>query len=469
MTTPHRHEYTEQYVHKKEVPLNLPYRLVFIFISTIVLVSLTGMVPRHVDPPTKQKTVIQSPETPGEPTTPSLHTPPKKRYCGIVMDGYGLKTGVVKPGQTLIHLLNPHGISKGDIFKAAKTAKTVFDVRRIRAGNSYSLIYDPDNNERIKYFIYYPSFEKYVVFALDNPIQVYTGKKKVETKTRTISGTITSNLWNAATQSGMSQDLIYAMGDIFASTVDFRHFHRGDKFMVTFEERFIQDKCIGTGKIKAVQLSSGGQTFQAFAFEDNGVTGFYDEEGKSLEKSFLKCPLKYSRISSKFSNRRLHPIKQKYIAHPGIDYAAPRGTPVRSVGDGIITFMGYSKSAGNYIKVKHASFGTSEYMHLSKFCARLKKNQKVKKGQVIGYVGSTGYATGPHLDLRFKKNGKYVDYSKMNLPTGNALENSNKELFLQQVAVIKQLWDHETRITLNLSEKDKDMETNAQPIETTTN
>ncbi len=430
---------------------------------------MTGMVPRQADHPASKQSISRSSTPRGALPAPSLHPTPKKKYCGIAMDGYDLKTGVVKPGQTLTQLLNPHGISKTYIFKAAKTAETVFDVRRIKAGNSYALIYDPDNNDRIKYFIYYPSLENYVVFALDTPIQVYKGRKKVEIKTRTICGTITSNLWNSATQSGMTQDLIYAMGDIFASTVDFRHFHKGDQFMVTFEERFIQGKCIGTGNIKAVRLTCCNQTFQAFAFEDNGVTGFYDEEGNSLEKSFLKCPLKYSRISSKFSNRRLHPIKQKYISHPGIDYAAPRGTPVRSLGDGIITFMGYSKSAGNYIKVRHAGFGTSEYMHLSKFYARLQKNQKVKKGQVIGYVGSTGYATGPHLDLRFKKNGRYVDYSKMDLPTGNALEKSNKEDFLRQVAMIKEVWDHETRISLNLPEQEINLETEMQPIVITTN
>jgi len=287
--------------------------------------------------------------------------------------------------------------------------------------------------------------------------------------TRTICAAITNNLWTSASQSGMPQDLIYALGDIFASTVDFRHFNKGDQFMVTFEERFIQDKYVGTGKIKAAQIICCNKTFQAFAFENNGVTGFYDEAGNSLEKSFLKCPLKYSRISSKFTNRRLHPIKQKYIAHPGIDYAAPRGTPVRSVGDGIITFMGYAKSAGNYIKIRHAGFGTSEYMHLSKFHARLKKNQKVKKGQIIGYVGSTGYATGPHLDLRFKKNGRYVDYSKMDLPTGNALEKSNKKIFMKQVAMIKKTWDHENRLTLNLPEPDKDMEIDTQPVARTIN
>ena len=455
--------------------MNISYRLWFLFISLILCILITGMVPQPLTSPAEtqpsiqiQNTQTQIKNTPAPPkdVSPGLHNTPIKRYCGIVMDGYGLKTGVVKPGHTLTHLLNPHGVTNSIIFKAAKTAKTVFDVRRIKAGNSYNLIYDPNNNNQIKYFIYYPNLENYVVFALDNPIQVYTGQKKVEIKTKTICGTITNNLWNSASQSGMTRDLIYALGDIFASTVDFRHFHKGDQFMVTFEERFIQGKCIGIGKIKAARLTCCDQSFQAFAFENNGVMEFYDEMGNSLEKSFLKCPLKYSRISSKFTNKRLHPITHKYIAHPGIDYAAPRGTPVRCVGDGIITFMGYSKTAGNYIKIKHAGFGISEYMHLSKFHARLKKNQKIKKGQTIGYVGSTGYATGPHLDLRFKKNGKYVDYSKMKLPSGKPLEKSNKTVFLKQVAEIKQIWDDETRITMNLPEKEKNIDVQTINIKT---
>ena len=150
------------------------------------------------------------------------------------------------------------------------------------------------------------------------------------------------------------------------------------------------------------------------------------------------------------------------MPHPGIDYAAPKGTPIRSVGDGTVIFMGYCKSAGNYIKISHASVGVSQYMHMSKFNARIKKNQRVKKGQIIGYVGSTGYATGPHLDLRFKKNGKYVDYSKMNLPTGKSLAKIHKEIFLKQVATIKQQWEDAPRLSLNIPAKSPDIVSNTE-------
>jgi len=421
------------------------------------------MVPQQTEPLVESQTTLQSKNTPDKVTQhttslpASLQPSPGKRYCGISMDGYRLKTGVVKSGQTLAHLLNPHGISNAAIFQAAKISKPVFDVRRIKAGNAYSLISSPKDDNQIKYFIYEQTSTSYVVFAFDKPIQVYTGEKKVDIKTRTLSGTITSNLWNAARDSGMSQDLIYALGDIFASTMDFRRLHKGDEFRITFEEKFVDNKCVGMGHIKAAQLTCCNQTFQAFGYETNGLFSYYDERGNSLEKSFLKCPLKYSRISSKFTTRRLHPIKQKYMSHPGIDYAAPRGTPVRSVGDGTIIFKGYCKSAGNYIKIKHTGVGISEYMHLSKFNARIKKNQTVKKGQIIGYVGSTGYATGPHLDLRFKKNGKYVDYSKMNLPTGKSLVNPHKEMFLKQVATIKQQWEDAPRVSLNIPAKSPDI------------
>ncbi len=428
------------------------------------------MVPQQTEQLVESQTALQSKDTPNKVPqhvtslpTPLQH-PSEKRYCGIAMDGYRLKTCVVKSGQTLAHLLNPHGISNAAIFQAAKTSKPVFDVRRIKAGNTYSLISSPGEDNKIKYFIYDQTSTNYVVFAFDKPIQVYTGKKEIHIKTRTLSGTITSNLWNTARDSGMSQDLIYALGDIFASTMDFRHLHQGDEFMITFEEQFVQNKCVGIGKIKAAQLTCCNKIFQAFGYEENGRVSYYDEQGNSLEKSFLKCPLKYSRISSKFTTRRLHPIKQKYMPHPGIDYAAPRGTPIRSVGDGTIIFMGYSKSAGNYIKINHASVGISEYMHLSKFNARIKKNQKVKKGQIIGYVGSTGYATGPHLDLRFKKNGRYVDYSKMNLPTGKSLAPPHKEIFLKQVSTIKQQWEDAPRLSLHIPAKKPDIKTNPKKI-----
>ncbi|WP_212637898.1 peptidoglycan DD-metalloendopeptidase family protein [Desulfocicer vacuolatum] len=409
----------------------------------------------------EKQTSLQSTDVPdngSQPLTSLASTPPrKKQYCGISMEGLSFKTGVVQSGQTLAHLLNPHGISNAAIFQAAKTSKPVFDVRRIKAGNTYSLISSPEEEGRVKYFIYNQSAINYVVFDFGNPIQVYKGKKQVEIKTRTLSGTITSSLWNAARDSGMSQELLYALGDIFASTMDFRHLHKGDEFMITFEEKFVSNKCVATGRIKAARLTCCNKIFQAFGYEVNDRINYYDEQGNSLEKSFLKSPLKYSRISSKFSKRRLHPIKQKYMPHPGIDYAAPRGTPVRSVGDGIVIFKGYSKGAGNYIKINHAGVGVSEYMHLSKFHVRIRKNQKVEKGQIIGYVGSTGYATGPHLDLRFKKNGKYVDYTKMNLPSGKSLANPHKEIFLKQVAGIKQQWEDTPRLSLNHGTKTLDV------------
>jgi murein DD-endopeptidase MepM/ murein hydrolase activator NlpD len=462
--------------YNKGAYLSLSYRLVFLFISAISFTFLISMVSHQPPPFVENQSALQPEESLTKDTLPSkiLKTPlapPQAKarlYYGIAMDTHGVKTGVVQPGQTLAHLLNPHGIPKAVIFQAAKKSKPVFDVRRIKAGNTYSLIYTPGDDDRIRYFIYDKTPTNYVVFAFDNPIQVYAGKKEIEIKIRTFSGTITSNLWNAARDSGMSQDLIYALGDIFSSTMDFRHLHKGDRFMITFEEQFVQNKCVGIGKINAAQLTCCDQTFQAFGYEVNGLVSYYDEKGNSLEKSFLKSPLKYSRISSKFTTRRLHPIKQKYLPHPGIDYAAPRGTPVKSVGDGTVIFMGYSKSAGTYIKIKHSSVGTSEYMHLSKFHARIKKNQTVKKGQIIGYVGSTGYATGPHLDLRFKKNGRYVDYSKMNLPTGKSLAKPHKEIFLKQVATIKQQWEDAPRLSLNLPAKEPDVTSNTQKITTTT-
>ena len=439
--------------------MNISYRGALLFMSSIIFLFLISVAPLENCLSAEQQPALQS-ENPAENRSLVLKTahsplpPSTELFCGIAINDYKVKTGVVKPGQTLAHLLNPHGISKALVFQTAKKAEPVFDVRRIKAGNHYSLIYDPKDNDRIKYFIYHQNFKDYVVFAFKTPVHVYAGEKKVITKPETLSGTIATNLWNSARDAGMNQGLIYALGDIFGSSLDFRNLHKGDQFMITFEEEFVQNQYIGMGKIIAAQITCHEKTFHAFRYDVNGETGYYDEKGNSLEKSFLKCPLKYSRITSKFTPRRLHPITQKYIAHPGIDFAAPRGTPVRSVGDGTVIFKGYCKSAGNYIKISHNSFGISEYLHLSKFHAGIKKNQRVKKGQVIGYVGSTGYATGPHLDLRFKKNGKYVDYTKINLPSGKSLEKDHKASFLKQVALIKQQWNNDIQISLNHHEKE---------------
>jgi len=219
------------------------------------------------------------------------------------------------------------------------------------------------------------------------------------------------------------------LSEIYAWTVDFFGLDEGDKFKVIYEKQYVDSIPIGIGEIYAVSFNHKGEELFAFEFEQNGVKSFFDKDGKSLRRQFLKAPLKFSRISSGFSKSRMHPILKIRRPHSGVDYAAPRGTPINTIGDGTIIKKGYTKGAGYYIKVKHNSVYTSGYNHLSRYPKGIKVGQRVTQGDVIGYVGSTGYATGPHLDFRVWKNGQAINPLKIKAPPVEPILDDNLSTF----------------------------------------
>ncbi len=273
--------------------------------------------------------------------------------------------------------------------------------------------------------------------------------KDADVRIRQVSGVVRHSLHKTAAKMGLNKKLTNQLSSIFRNTSALSNLNKGDLIQVAYQEKSVNGKRVKTGVITAAIVTSKNKSYHAYRFSYNGKHGYYDENGNSLESSFLKAPLKYREISSGFSTRRFHPIKQIYQPHPGIDYAAPTGTPVKSVGDGVVIFKGYAHSAGNYMKIEHPGIGVSEYMHLSKFHSSIKVNKKVSKGDVIGYVGSTGYATGPHLDLRFMVNNKYVDYRKLKLPHGEALPKKFRNMFFQHVAMVNKQWNRTARRELS--------------------
>ncbi|MBF0303084.1 MAG: peptidoglycan DD-metalloendopeptidase family protein [Desulfamplus sp.] len=268
---------------------------------------------------------------------------------------------------------------------------------------------------------------------------------------RQVSGVVKSSLHKTAVKMGLNKKLTNQLISIFRNTSALPNIRKGDLVQVAYQEKHVNGKRVKTGVITAAIITSKNKSYHAYRFAYNGKHGYYDENGNSLESSFLKVPLKYREISSGFSGRRLHPIKHIFQPHNGIDYSAPKGTPIKSVGDGIVIFKGYEYSAGNYIKIKHASTGISEYMHLSKFHKSMTVNTKVSKGDVIGYVGDTGYATGPHLHLGFIVNNRYVDYSKLKLPHGEPLPKQFRNMFFQHVAMINKQWNRTARRELSFN------------------
>ncbi|MBF0240997.1 MAG: peptidoglycan DD-metalloendopeptidase family protein [Desulfamplus sp.] len=278
-----------------------------------------------------------------------------------------------------------------------------------------------------------------------NNIDTATKINTSNVKIRQVSGIVKGSIHKTTTKMGLNKKLVNQLGSIFKNTPAISNLQQGDLIQVAYQEKYENGKRVKTGVITAAIITSKKRSYHAYRFTYNGKNGYYDEKGNSLSAAFLKAPLKYREISSGFSTRRFHPIKQIYQPHPGIDYAAPKGTPVQSVGDGIVVFKGYADSAGNYLKIKHPGVGVSEYMHLSKFHSSIKVNKRVSKGDIIGYVGATGYATGPHLDLRFMVNNRYVDYRKFKLPQGEQLPKKFRNLFFQHVAMVNKQWDKTRR------------------------
>ena len=247
-----------------------------------------------------------------------------------------------------------------------------------------------------------------------------------------MEGTITSSLWNTLVNAGAPILLALKLSDIYAWQIDFFDVKEGDSFRMIYDAAYIDDTTyVEIASIESAVFTHQGKKFRAIPFEQDSIKEYFDEEGNSLRKAFLKSPLDYYRISSKFSNARFHPILKRYRAHHGVDYAAPTGTPVKSIGDGVVIERAYQGGgAGNYLKVKHNAVYTTTYMHLSKFGSGIEKGSRVKQGQVIGYVGSTGLSTGPHLDFRVHKNNQPINPLTMEAPPSLPVKPELRDSFI---------------------------------------
>lgn len=350
---------------------------------------------------------------------------------GLPVDSFHVEEGVVKRNENLSDLLVKRGVSYQKIDRIARNSKPVFDVRKIKVGNEYSIFYSSDSLRIPQYFIYETDAVGYVVYELNSDsLAVQLGEKEVISERKMASGEISSSLWNAMKESDLNPVLAIELSEIYAWTIDFFGIQKGDRFKVIYDEQYVDGKSIGVGKVYAAQFQHSGEDYFAFRFDQDGREDFFDDKGNSLRKAFLKAPLKFSRISSRFSNSRLHPVLRIRRPHHGIDYAASTGTPVFTIGDGKVIAKGYQKrGGGNYLKIKHNSVYTTVYMHLSRFAKGISSGVRVKQGQVIGYVGATGLATGPHLDFRVYKNGTPVDPLKVKAPPVEPVKDENKLRF----------------------------------------
>lgn len=348
----------------------------------------------------------------GEDLIITVHEP--KLLYGLPADSFHIEESTVTTNQNLSDILISRGVSAQSIDQIAKNSVAVFDVRKMKAGNRYTVFYSKDAARSPLYLAYDNNGVDYYLYSLTGSLKVLAGKHAVISKRQTVSGVINSSLWNAMKESHISPLLAVELSDIYAWTIDFFAIQKGDQFTVIYDEDFVGGESIGLGKIYSASFIQGGTTFYAIRFTQEDGDNFFDEKGNSLRKSFLKAPLKFSRISSRFSNSRMHPVLRIVRPHHGVDYAAATGTPVYSIGDGVVLQKSYQPAGGgNFVKIRHNSVYTTTYMHLSKFASGLKAGLRVRQGEVIGYVGATGLASGPHLDFRVYMSGTAVDPLKV--------------------------------------------------------
>lgn len=375
-------------------------------------------------------------QTPAGDTAKEQAEIPVVRYeFGLPIDSFRIDTGTVRQGETLGGMLARLGADRNQLAGLTRLPRSEFDVRSIRPEKTYYALYQPDtaNIERLIYFIYVPTISKAVVLHLTDSMHVEHFEKPTIHQLRTAEVVIESSPWNAMVANNLPVELALELSEIYAWTIDFFGLQKGDSIRVYYDELYVDTVRTGIGRIYAANFYHGKRWQEAFWFDDGNIHNYFDADGQSLRKAFLKAPLNYKRISSHFTYARKHPIYKVVRPHTGVDYAAPAGTPVVTIGDGVVTMCAYKGGGGNTVKIRHNSTYTTAYLHLSKFAKGLSVGQHVRQGEVIGYVGSTGSSTGPHLDFRVWKNGTPIDPLKMVSPPAEPIPAQYKDSFQQVV------------------------------------
>ena len=348
---------------------------------------------------------------------------------GIPLDSYNIVTGKVKRNQFISSILQSYGVPWENIERLLRENRDTFDPRRVRSGSVYSVLLTKDTLNKPDYFIYQHDPKVSYVFSLKDTLAIYRYDAEIKRVLRYSSGTITTSLWEAATEKNLNPNLSAELSEIYAWTIDFFGLQKGDRFKVIYEEEFIGEESVGIRRVHAALFEHAGNPIFAIPYIQDSTMSFYDTTGASLRKAFLKAPLRYSRISSRFSGGRMHPILKIVRPHHGIDYAAPIGTPVVAIGDGRVTSTAYEGGAGRMVRITHNSVYSTAYLHLSRYGPGIAPGVYVKQGQVIGYVGSSGLSTGPHLDFRFYRNGYAIDPLKVEAPPVNPVAPEAMEEF----------------------------------------
>lgn len=363
---------------------------------------------------------------------------------GYIMNDYKVIKDTIQKGESFGEILDRHHIDYPIIYKIAEAAKDTFDIRKLRAGKPYTILAKNDSTEQAQVFIYQPNKVEYLIVDFTDTIQTKFGRKEVKIVEKTASGIIESSLSEVMESQGLNYVLALEMSDIYAWTIDFYHLQKGDNFKLIYEEKYINDTIpVGIGNIKAAYFVHKDQPIYAFNFvtdSTKNVNDYYDEKAKTLRRQFLRSPIKFSRISSRYNlKRRIKYYGNRVRAHKGTDFAANVGTPIMSTANGTVVDSRYKGGNGNYVKVRHNSTYSTQYLHMKS--RAVKKGQYVKQGDVIGYVGMTGNTSGPHVCYRFWKNGRQVDPFRQKLPSAEPIKEELKDAYFDYIGPIKDQLD----------------------------
>lgn len=360
-----------------------------------------------------------------------------KEY-GMVLNDFEVVRDTVRSGDIFGNILHKHGLGPGSVYQLVEAVKDTFNPRRIVIGKPYVILKAKDSAETPLKFIYENDLINYTVLDLgDNPT-AYTDRKPVSIKRNTVTGVIETSLSDAIQGQGLNYLLTHELNNIYMWSIDFFRLQKGDRFKMVVNERYVNDSIYaGIESVEAAEFVHQERPYFAFSYSDSQTASrdYYDEQARPLQSFFLKAPLNYTRISSRYSPRRFHPVQKRWRAHKGTDYAAPHGTPIWSTADGTVVEASYTQGNGNYVKVQHNGTYTTQYLHMSKRNVRV--GQRVKQGDVIGYVGSTGLATGPHVCYRFWVNGQQVDPFRQDLPSAEPLDDTLLDSYFASIESLK--------------------------------
>lgn len=379
-----------------------------------------------------------------DPSAPVIPKPaPVIVEFGFRLNDFDVVNDTVVSGDTFGSILEKQNFNPSQVHDIVEKIRDTFDVRKIRVGKPYTMLRSKDAGKKLRAFIYQPDNLSYYVVDLRDSARAYKKIRPIQIKRRTIAGALDGSLTEELERQKVDPALASKISTIYAWSIDFFKLQKGDKFAMTFTERYINDSIYdGVEDLEAAFFEYKGKLIYAFPFAQDTTSGkvqYYDEEGKVLKNFFLKAPLKFSRISSRFSRNRFHPVQQIWKAHKGTDYAAPTGTPIMTTASGVVEQTGYTAGNGNFVKVRHNGTYSTQYLHMSRILVR--RGQRVAQGDVIGRVGSTGLATGPHVCYRFWKNGIQVDPLRLRLPNSEPMNNKYKPRFMAETAPLKRELD----------------------------